>query len=360
MIYRRGIADRAPVWPAMGACACVAFAVASAAHGDQLVVRKTSFPGIKIVAFTQGKLHYRGPGGDLRRAELGDVDLIVAERGESFSDFNQAERHFAEGEWENAIVRYRRTLRLSSDFWTDVITARLVIACRKAGRHDEAVPYFIQLMRAPAQGPEVAAGLFPFVAGKLREEPFARALAQLDSAVQEVSDPSAGALLALARFDLLRAQGDPRAAAAARVVAALDLPQPLRLDGLFGLVFHALTDVLSSDSGAAALEHLDRAIRDGPRSSLPDFLLLKGRTLMKAAQSSEDVMRASWPFLRIVAHLPSDPRAAEALYETALAMDRLNRRDKALELVHECLAHPRASDAVRAAAEEKLAQWKTP
>lgn len=360
MIYRSGMAKVGARMRAVGVCAGVLLAAGWRAHGDQLVVRKVSYPGVKIVAFSEGKLHYRGPGGDLRRAALGDVDLIVAERGESFTDFNQAERHFAEGEWENAIVRYRRTLRLSTDFWPDLITARLLIACRRAGRQDEAVSYFVRLLRADGQAPEVAAELFPFTSGKLRTEPFTRALEQLESAAAEVSDEAVLSLLALARYDLLRAQGEPRAGAAARVVAALDLPPSLRLEGLYVLVFQALADMLSAGSDATALGHLDRAIRDCPRSALPDFLLLKGRTLMKAAQSSEDVMRASWPFLRIVAHLPSDPRAAEALHETALAMDRLNRRDRALELVRECLAHPRVSAAVRAAAEESLATWETP
>ncbi len=360
MIYPSGMAAGGARMRAILVSAGVMLAAGPTARGDQLVVRKISYPGVKIVAFSEGKLQYRGPGGDLRKAELADVDLIVAERGESFSDFNQAERHFAGGEWENAIVRYRRTLRLSSDFWTDLITARLLIACRRAGRQDEAVTHFVRLLRAAGQGPQVAAGLFPFATGKLPAESFSRALEQLDSAAEEISDPSARSLLVLARFDLLRAQGDPRAAAAAPAVAALDLPPPLRLEGFYSLIFQALADVLSSAGDAAALGQLDRAIRDCPRSSLPDFLLLKGRTLMKAAQSSEDVMRASWPFLRIVAHLPSDPRAAEALYETALAMDRLNRRDQALQLLHECLAHPRVSAAVRTAAEGFLAQWKSP
>ncbi|MCH6555417.1 MAG: hypothetical protein IH797_02250, partial [Chloroflexi bacterium] len=59
-----------------------------------------------------------------------------ADRGGIFDDFNEAERLVADNQPARAIVRYRRTLRLGQDFWSDLIAARLVLACDAANQID--------------------------------------------------------------------------------------------------------------------------------------------------------------------------------------------------------------------------------
>ena len=106
--------------------------------------------------------------------------------------------------------------------------------------------------------------------------------------------------------------------------------------------------------GPAESASLERAIRDCPPELLPDFLLLKGHVLSQSAATRQDLIRATWPFLRIVAHMPDDPRAAEGLLETAVLLGRIGNRDKAAALLAECLAHAGARAETRRRAEEVI------
>ena len=84
---------------------------------------------------------------------------------------------------------------------------------------------------------------------------------------------------------------------------------------------------------------------------LPDFLLLKGETLLRTASTRDDLIRAAWPFLRAAIHFRDSPQAPEGLYGAALVLERVGRTDKAVDLLAECLAHKRISEQVRTMAE---------
>jgi TolA-binding protein len=97
-------------------------------------------------------------------------------------------------------------------------------------------------------------------------------------------------------------------------------------------------------------------MRDCPERSLPGFLILKGRLLLRTATLREDTIRAAWCFMRVVIHLPDDPLVPEALVEAAGALRRLERADQAASLLNECLAHARIGDEARKQAEAMLAE----
>ena len=117
---------------ALAVCAFGAGALQSVA--DQIVVGGENYLGAKIVGLWDGHLQFRTVAGELREPWISDVDRIVVDRGGSFVDFNEAERYLADGDAGRAIERYRRALRLSRDFWTELVEVRLLVACLRAGR----------------------------------------------------------------------------------------------------------------------------------------------------------------------------------------------------------------------------------
>ena len=107
---------------------------AVAVWADQIVIGKVNYPGAEIMTLDEGQLRFRTAEGELRSAWISAVNLVIVDRGGMFADFNQAERYLSGGEPEKAIARYRRTLRLSESFWSDLILTRLLVACDRAGR----------------------------------------------------------------------------------------------------------------------------------------------------------------------------------------------------------------------------------
>jgi hypothetical protein len=99
---------------------------------------------------------------------------------------------------------------------------------------------------------------------------------------------------------------------------------------------------------------LDGFIRHCPEEMLPQALLLKGRALLETAQTRDELVRASWPFLRVAIHMTENPLAAEGLLGAAEVMEALDRPDKAVELLEECLAHQAATQATKDCARKAL------
>ena len=178
-----------------------------------------------------------------------------------------------------------------------------------------------------------------------------RAVEQLDTALAKDLDESHRALVELLRYEILRRSGDERAAPAARRAATVMVSAKTRTPRVFSILYHALQGMLGSDVQPAVMANLNRAISDCPESALPDFLLLKGKTLLRTAVTHEQMIRAAWPLMRVPIHFADDPRAADGLYFAALAMERMGRGDKAQELLGECLGHARLADPTRRLAE---------
>lgn len=339
---------------------CVVPLMSSATvRADQIVTSTINHRGAKIVGFESGELRFRDAAGKLRSAWIDQVELIVVDRGGIFDDFNQAERFLADDQPERAIIRYRRALRSGEDFWSDVAAARLVLASDAAKQLDTAVQSFIRVLRGRWAGPPAGARLIPVEIPKKGGRRTARAVEQLDAALAKNPDDSRRLLLEIVRFEILRRTDDPRVAEAVRRAATLPIPVNARSHRVYEIRLHALRTALTDDGDPAELSSLDRAIRDCTEGALPGFLLLKGETLLRTASTREEIIRASWPFLRIAIHFPDDSRAAEGLYGAASALERLGRVDKAMELLDECLEHKRLTDQTRAIAEAARARIRS-
>ena len=336
--------------------AALLLGTAPALRADQVVVGGENYPGAKVETLEHGQLQFRTIEGKRRSVWLSDVDtLIIDDRG-MFADFNQAERYLADGRPEQAVVRYRRTLRRSPDLWTELITARLVTACDRAGRLDDACRNFALTVRAERTGPALAVRLMPQRIPDERTEMSAAAIEHLDAAVASEQAPERRVPLELLRYEILRRTGDERSAAMAPRIVALAVPAALHTEATCAIVAAALEHAATEQVSEDVLSGLDRAIRDCPKAALPDLLLLKGNILLHAVAAREDLIRAGWPFMRVAIHMPDDPRAAEGLYGAARVMEQIGRADQAIRLLEECQAHRFLTDETRELARTALAR----
>ena len=338
------------------ASVCASLLSTAASRADQIVIGETNYPGAKIRTLKDGQVQFVTADGELESVWISDIDLMIVDRGSAFADFNQAEQYLADGEPEKAIVRYRRTLHLSEGFWSDLITLRLLMACDRASRIDQATLHFVQVVRGKWSGPPAAARLIPQTIPSKRTPKTVRAVEHLDAAIAQAPREDERLVLELLRFRILHQTGDHRGGKAAEELAGLTIPKSHCCQRVFAVQLAALEEALSARVEPKALAALDRAIRDCPRSMLPSFLVLKGHTLLRKATTREDVIRASWAFMRVVIHMPDDPRAAEALFGAATSVERIGRRGRAVELLTECLAHQGIGEETRQAADAALKQ----
>jgi len=352
---------RTMIFPDRGrALACCLFAIlASPVRSDQVVTARSNHVGAKVFGFDQGRLQFRIADGRMLTQWVDEIDLVAVDRGGVFDDFNLAERFLQAGEFDKAAVRYERSMRLTDEFWPELAAARLVMAYDRIGRLDKATMNFIGVVRGRFTGPPTAARLILQAIPAKRDSKYARAIEQLDAVLDQNPDDAARVLFEVMRYEILQGNGDERAARAAPTVAALTIPESVRSERVYAGVLSALQETLQAGPNSARLADLDRAIRDCPDASLPSFLLLKGEFLLRTALVREDIIRASWPFLRVVVHAPDDPRAADGLLGSASALERLGRSDQAVALVEECLAHKRVDDRTRERARTMLARLRS-
>jgi len=339
---------------------CLVFGTTSSALGDQLTVQGLHYAGARVLGFVEGRLEFRTAVGETRQVDMAHVDVLLVERGEVFADFNQAERYASEKEWGNALLRYKRAARLSEGFWSEVIAARMLTAADRARRIDEAAAVYIRLVRAERAGPVAALAMFPVNIPTSRDAATTRALQQLHEAVAGVTDDQQQLTLNLLAYEILVGIRDPSAAQLGNRLTESEIPSALRSDRVYRAVLSALEMRLASDMSKEAFAALNRALTDCPVDALPDFLLLKGRVLLRQAHSREELIRASWAFLRVVTHMPEDARAAEGFLGAAKCLERLGRKDKATELLRECLALRAIPEATAKIAQEELLRLAKP
>ncbi len=323
---------------------------------DSLVVGGRDYHAVRITGLADGYLVFRTAAGASQSARIDTLDLIEIARGASFADFNQAERLVASGEPAKAISRYQRMVHMSESFWSDLLYARLARATDRAGRIDRATGYFIRVAQGTFSGPATAVWLMPKSIPDRRDGKTARAISQLLAVSSQLPAGPARSLLTIYRYELLQRVGDRRAAQLASRVAGLTVDESIGTERVYDMVRHALRSVLSQDTPFNHFTDLDRAIRYAPDALLPDFLLLKGDALLSTAQTREDIIRASWPYLRVVAHQPDDARAALGLVGAAAALERMKSFPQAAALLTECLARRDVDDTTRARAEAALAR----
>jgi len=308
--------------------------------GDQRYVRA------KVMAFEQGQLVLRASSGQVVRVAISEVSRIHVDSLGGLADFNTAEQYAAEGDDSRALPRYERAVRLVDGYWTDLIRVRMLQTCDRLGMADKAVFNFIKLIEGRWSGPLVAARLMPDNLPAKRTPEFRRAVEQLDSAVNRSKHEDHRVLAMLLRYELLRRVGDDRAAVMVPTIARLRMPESVRTKRTGQIQFAALAKVFESVATEEHLKWLDRAIADCVDEIVPDLLLLRGRSLLGAAGTREEFIRAGWAFMRVVVHFADDPRAAQGLLEAATVHERIGRPDKAVRLLEECLRHKGAAPAV--------------
>ena len=341
------------------AAACVALLWVLPTRADQIVVGKQNYRGARIRTLEDGQLRFRSAEGMSVAVHIGDIDLIIVDRTGVFDDFNEAERFLASGEPAKAAARYERALKLSTDFWSELIAARLIIAYDRADQIDKATGYFVRLARGKRSGARAAARLIPQRIPQRRTAKFGRAIRELDLALAAAPEPLQHLLFALVRFKILKANGDRRATSAAMRAIALPIAASIRSEQVYTILTSAFREVLGGATTVTVRAALDRAIRDCPESVLADFLLIKGESLLRSAKTREEVIRAAWPFMRVVIHMGDDTRAADALFGAATALEQLGNRDRARVMLSECLAHVGASEKVKSQAQAMLARLRT-
>jgi hypothetical protein len=327
---------------------------------DQIVVSGTTHAGVKIVGFEEGRLQFRTAKGLLQTAWIEQVDSLTVDRGGLFADLNEAERYAVKGEGENALIRYRRAARMSEDFWTPLIEARHLHACDAPSLVDQAAASFIRLMKQPGAGPLVAARLIPRGLPSGRSPKVAQALNALDTAAAEGVAEAERVVIHMFRYEILRrfrGKGDTQEPAAmdSHPIALWLVPETARCERVYSIQLSALSEVMADGTELQELRALNAVIRDCPESVLPSGLLLKGEALLAGASTPAELIRASWPFLRVAIHMPDDARAAEGLLGAARVLQRLGQPEKAVELLGECLDHRLVSGETRKRAEAALA-----
>jgi tetratricopeptide (TPR) repeat protein len=323
----------------------------TSARADQVIVNGVNHTNAKITGLDQGKLQFRLADGRTVSAWIDEVQLILVDRGGIFDDFNQAEQFLHDGDAPKAIARYERTLRLSQEFWPDLIACRLLAAHDRAGQIDRAAQYFIRVVTGEFSGLAPAARLYPRTIPEKRDGRVARAVDMLAEESRKIGQDDRRVLLDDLRYEIL-GKTDPNAAKPlARNVAELAVPAPARTERVYGVVLRAMQEVFSGTPGTLSLGTLDQAIRDCPESSLPGFLLIKGQLLLQSARTREEIMHAAWAFLRVPIHMPNDELAPKALLEAARALYKLEKEEQARTLLVECYNHPKATPEIRKQAE---------
>lgn len=327
-------------------------------HADQLIVNKINYTAARITSLDQGKLRFQTAGGRSMEVWIDEIELIEVDRGSSFVDFNHAERFLASGEAAKAVVRYQRSLRLSEHFWSQLVSARMLIAADLAEQLDKAVNTFIRIVRSGESGATLVTRIFPTRIPINRRGKFMRAIEQLDTSLQLHLEPSQRAVLELLRYDLLRRAGKIRAQRLAKDILQLTIPKSIRVESIYSMIENAVASVIADDQFEIALSGLDRAIRFSPESKIPAFLMLKGRVLLKSADSQPAFIRAIWPFMRLVIHFPEHPLTPKSLYHAAEVMHRIGRANKAIELLEESLQHKRLDDGTRQLVDKAMELWR--
>ena len=338
---------------AVAACFMV-IAASTVARGDQIIVGAVSHSPVTIAGFDGGQLVYRTESGESKVVWFDEVQRMTVDRSGVFTDFNQAERNLAAGEPDKAIVRYRRTLHLSDSFWPELIAARLVQACAAADRIDQAALHFVRVLRGEHAGPALAVRLIPQRLPSRRDAKSIRAVEHIEDALQEAAAPEDRITLSLFRFALLHGIGDRRSLKAARVSAMTAIPERIRCDRAYTVQLTALEQSLADAVDEKLLAALDRAIRDCPRAVLPGFLVLRGESLIRVATTREQYIRAAWPFMRVVVHMPDHKLVPRALFGAARAVEHIGRGDKAIELLEEGLAHAELDPETREIVQQSL------
>lgn len=344
--------------PRRSACvpaALLVAVVAAWAHGDQIISDAANLTRVKIAGYANGKLHVLADDGSITPVPLAQVTRILIDPVGQMADFNEAERYLAENDPPKAIVRYERALRVAADFWPAVIQVRLLQACDRAGKFQRAVQHFVAVAQ---DAPAAAAALMPASIPQGPTPVAGRAAQRLTTEASRSTGTEQRVLLEMLRYAILLRSQDPEADRWTREVARTAIPPSIATRQVYSIKVAACTELLAASAFDAVLASVNQALTQCPMETMPDLFLLKGRTLLERASDRGDLLAAGAALMRVAIHFPDDERAPKALFWAARVHGRLDRPDKAIQLLDECLAHARISDALRQQAEADLSRLK--
>lgn len=329
-------------------------AMTSPVRGDQVIINGVNHTNAKVTHLDQGKLLVRTEDGRNVSAWIDDVQLIVIDRSGVFEDFNQAEQFLNKGEILKAIARYERTLRLTQEYWADLIACRLLMAHDRAGQIDRTAQFFTRVVNGDYTGLAAAARLYPRNFPEKRDGRVARALDLLDDETRKTPEDRR-ALIEILRYDILQRTDPTAGRPLARSIMELTVPVAARTTLVYEVQSRAMNEAARELAAPVVLAAVDRAIEDCPEESLPGFLILKGQLLRKTAASREEKIRAAWAFLRVPIHLPDHALAPQALLEAGMTLTEFDQAG-ARALFAECARHPKVTPELRKQAENPSPQ----
>jgi tetratricopeptide (TPR) repeat protein len=326
---------------------------APAAHGDQVVTADENHTKVTVSGYAEGDLHLRLADGSTIAVPLVEVRWMVVDTVGQSTDFNEAERALQQDQPQKAISRYERALRQATDYWPAIIRVRLLQACDRAGKFEQAVTHFLDVA---ADAPNAAARLMPTCAPQSRTPAAEKVLQRLSTEAKRPADPDRRVLLEVFRYAIRDRIDDRRTGEEVRRIARIAIPPPIGSAAVYAIKIAACRELADAGEHSEALAALDEAIAACPLDVMPDLLLLKGQTLLARSSGRRDLPRAGLAFMRVAIHFADDERAAEALFWAAKVHQRIERPDKAGQLWKECLAHARISPTIRDRAEAELAR----
>lgn len=353
---RQTLAPVGSVLRAAGFGVVFVFAWGASARADQIRFGSENHVRARVLGIQEGRLRFQTDDRSVRDVWLDEVSFMQVDREGAFVDFNEGERLLVDRRFDEAVTQFRRTMRATGDFWSELANVRMAMAADGAQQVDVVVEALVRVMNREMLGPEAAARLLPTDIPRDKGLRSSKALGAIDTALTSVSSESERTLLLVMRHDVLRTTGDADASAAAARLIRQTVPASVATDRVFASVQAALVGAFPEAWDDAAMAALDRAIALCPERQASGFLLLRGRALAKSAVTAEDKLRATWPFLRIAAHFPKDPVVPEALLEAGALLQSAGQRENAAALYAECAAHELATPELKRKAESLLAE----
>lgn len=323
----------------------------TAAQGDLIITTQEKYPSATVVGFEEGKVYFRTNDDMLHEVRIQDVGLFHIDSESVFDDFNQAEKFLHQNQTQRALIRYRRALLPSQDFWKELIAARFLMACDRAGHLDAATRNLIVLSKGSWGGVSSACQLIPQQIPHEKTRRTSRSIEHLDAALFKRPPLTQRVLWEYFRYKILHETSDDRAVDSAVKIARMPIPPELRYEELYRIKLSAIESALAKEITPGLITSLDEGIRLAPDSVVAGYLIVRGEVLLKSANSQAEIIRATWPLMRAAIHFPESPQAAKGLYLASTAMTKLSRKVQALQLLEECLNHDQITDDLRTRAE---------
>lgn len=303
------------------------------------LVGKPEFRNVTIKDFKHGKLIFRGVSRQLLRKPLAQIAWIAIDKAPALS---AAERHAAAGQWSQAVQRYDQALRASEERWTlGLIRIRLLVACDRAGQFARAVRLYVELVTG--EGTSMAS-CAPRHVAPTGSPVNLTARRHIERALDSSRSVAETTLLRTLLLEVMIADDTadfdnvfpPRPAVGTLASAALRLPES-------SFVASAASAALAANRPERAVRILERGLAHVEEARRPAWRLLLGRGRLAAG----DPVGAAAEFMLVEAARPDPALAAEAVYYSAVAHERMDRVDVAIELYQELIGR-----------ENTPAEWK--